>query len=170
MSATPWKTLHSSESQDWQTPRAFFGALNAEFGFGLDAAADDSSALCDVHLGPGSKHLPEMNDAMSCSWNRSRGAIWLNPPYGRDIGKWMAKAYEESRKGRTVVCLVMARTDTAWWHDYVMKAAEVRLVRGRLHFTRPDGQTGPSPCGSAVVVFTPWSSGPPAFRSMERPA
>lgn len=78
----------------------------------------------------------------------SGGALWLNPPYGRTIGLWMAKAVQASAVGAIVVALVPARTDTVWWHDHVMAAtAEVRLIRRRLHFG------GAVPL--AVVVYRP---------------
>ena len=73
----------------------------------------------------------------------------MNPPYGREIGKWMRKAYESSLYGATVVCLVPARTDTAWWHDYAMKG-EVEFVRGRLKF---GGSKASAPFPSAIVTF-----------------
>ena len=73
----------------------------------------------------------------------------MNPPYGRDIGKWMKKAFEESQKEATIVCLVPARTDTYWWHEYAMKG-EIRLIRGRLKFS--NAQNG-APFPSAIVVF-----------------
>lgn len=75
----------------------------------------------------------------------------MNPPYGRTIGKWVRKAWEASREGATVVCLLPARTDTAWWHDYCMRG-EVRFIRGRLKFG--DSKSG-APFPSAVVVFRP---------------
>jgi site-specific DNA-methyltransferase (adenine-specific) len=77
----------------------------------------------------------------------------MNPPYGREIGKWMAKAHEEADRGATVVCLVPARTDTAWWHDHAAKADEIRFVRGRLKFIRDDGRNDSAPFPSAVVIF-----------------
>lgn len=76
----------------------------------------------------------------------------MNPPYGREIGLWMRKAYEESLKGCIVVCLVPSRTDTAWWHDYVQGKAEVRFVRGRLKFGNAKNS---APFPSAVVIYRP---------------
>jgi hypothetical protein len=70
----------------------------------------------------------------------------MNPPYGRDIGKWMKKASESDA---TVVCLVPARTDTKWWHDYAMKG-EITFIRGRLKF---GNAVNSAPFPSAVVVF-----------------
>jgi len=75
----------------------------------------------------------------------------MNPPYGRVIGQWVKKAYESSLDGATVVCLLPARTDTSWWHDYCMKG-EIRFVRGRLKF---GGARGNAPFPSAVVIFRP---------------
>ena len=75
----------------------------------------------------------------------------MNPPYGREIGRWMRKAYESAHDGATVVCLVPARTDTAWWHDYAVRG-EVRFLRGRLRFG--DAKNS-APFPSAVVVFRP---------------
>ena len=76
----------------------------------------------------------------------------MNPPYGREIGRWMQKAYEASRSGATVVCLIPARTDTSWWHRYAMRG-EIRLLQGRLKFG--DGQNS-APFPSAIVIFRPY--------------
>jgi hypothetical protein len=73
----------------------------------------------------------------------------MNPPYGRSIGKWVTKAYEESLKGTPVVCLLPARTDTSWWQDYCVKGL-VKFVRGRLKFG--DGRNS-APFPSAIVIF-----------------
>lgn len=75
----------------------------------------------------------------------------MNPPYGREIGRWMKKAYDSSRSGAIVVCLVPARTDTAWWHDYAMKGS-IYFVRGRLKF---GGASNAAPFPNAVVTFFP---------------
>ena len=72
----------------------------------------------------------------------------MNPPYGRAIKHWVEKAYTESKRGATVVCLIPARTDTAYWHDYCFKG-EVRFLRGRLSFSNK----GTAPFPSAVVIF-----------------
>ena len=76
----------------------------------------------------------------------------MNPPYGREIGKWMKKAYQESKKGIIVVCLIPSRTDTKWWHEYAMKG-EIRFIKGRLYFTDQHGKTGTAPFPSAIVIF-----------------
>lgn len=131
----------SSATEMWATPQDFFDGLNREFGFDLDVCAVAGNAKC------ASFFTPEQ-DGLSQQW---RGVCWMNPPYGRTIGDWMRKAYESSLDGATVVCLVPARTDTRWWHEYASRG-EVRFIRGRLKFG--DAKTS-APFPSAVVVFHP---------------
>ena len=78
--------------------------------------------------------------------------VWMNPPYGREIGKWLKKAFDEVEAGRVskAVCLVPSRTDTKWWHDYCMKG-DIYFVKGRLKFGGGKKTTAPFP--SAIVVF-----------------
>jgi len=129
----------SSETDLWSTPQATFDKLHAEFGFALDVCAIPENAKCPRFFSP-------EQDGLTQEW---RGICWMNPPYGREIGRWMRKAYESSRAGATVVCLVPARTDTAWWHDYAVKG-EIRFIRGRLKF---GGQANSAPFPSAIVIF-----------------
>jgi phage N-6-adenine-methyltransferase len=133
--------LHwSSETDLWSTPKAFFDDLDREFGFTLDVCALAENAKCEQFYSP-------EDDGLRQEW---RGVVWMNPPYGREIKRWICKAYATALMGRaTVVCLVPARTDTGWWHDYCEKG-EVRLIRGRLRFG--DGKKD-APFPSAVVVF-----------------
>ena len=130
----------SSERDNWETPQDFFDKLNEEFGFTLDVCAEDDTAKCE-------KYYTKKDDAFTKEW---KGVCWMNPPYGRAIGVWLKKAYETSQNESTVVCLIPSRTDTKWWHDYVMQAAEIRFVKGRLKF---DGHKNSAPFPSAVVVF-----------------
>lgn len=130
---------YSSEKVEWETPQAFFDELDLEFGFDLDVCALPENAKCDRFFTP-------EDDGLSQEWC---GVCWMNPPYGRVIGDWMRKAYESSRQGATVVCLVPARTDTRWWHDYAMKG-EIRFIKGRLKF---GGAATSAPFPNAVVVF-----------------
>lgn len=130
----------SSETDLWETPQATFDALNMEFGgFTLDVCAIQSNAKCIRFFSPEQNGLEQ-------GWN---GTCWMNPPYGRGIGAWVKKAYESSLLGATVVCLLPARTDTAWWHDYC-QLGEVRFIRGRLKF---GGHKNNAPFPSAVVIF-----------------
>ncbi len=131
----------SSATAEWPTPQDFFDKCNAEFGpFDLDVCATSENAKC-------SRYFTKVDDGLSQIWG---GRIWMNPPYGRTIGLWMQKAYESAQSGRAiVVCLVPARTDTAWWHDYAMKG-RIRFIRGRLKF---GGHKNTAPFPSALVVF-----------------
>lgn len=128
----------------WETPQPFFDALHAEFNFEIDLCALPCNAKVPRFI------CPEQN-ALDEEWT---GRCWLNPPYGKGIEAWIKKAFEASQNGALVVCLIPARTETAWWHDYVMKG-EVRFIRGRLWFKQPDGKTGRPRFGSAVVIFRP---------------
>jgi phage N-6-adenine-methyltransferase len=133
--------MFSSSSDEWETPRGFFDAVNAVYRFGLDVCATHANAKCE-------RHFTKEEDGLSQSW---RGMCWMNPPYGRAIASWVKKAYESSLEpGTVVVCLLPARTDTAWWHDYVIAHAEsVHFIRGRLRFSG----RGSAPFPSALVVF-----------------
>ncbi len=137
---TSWeKGLFSSVKDDWETPQHLFDELNQEFGFELDVCADESNAKCK-------RYFTVEDDGLNMKWE---GVCWMNPPYGRVIGKWIKKAYESALNGAVVICLVPSRTDTKWWHDYCMKG-EVRFIKGRLKFGR---STNSAPFPSAVVIF-----------------
>lgn len=165
--------IHSSKDQAWRTPPEVFNPLNTEFNFKLDAATSGlDNALCPRYITPEDNALsarPWISYLEDPRWGAS---VWLNPPYGRDIGRWMRRAYEESQAGLVVVTLTMACTDTRWWEDYVWRAAEVRLVSGRIRFL--DSRTGErkaaAPKGSAVSVFRPGHVGPPKVSLVRFPA
>jgi len=137
-------SLMSSKSPEWETPQAFFERLDAEFGFTLDAAASSENTKC--------RDFYAIRD--NALWQSWPGIVWCNPPYGRLIGKFVRKAYQEAQRGSTVVMLIPSRTDTHYWHNYVMQAKEIRFVRGRLCFAE-NGNRGsePAPFPSAVIVF-----------------
>lgn len=140
--------LFSSKNMNWCTPPDLFAKLDEEFHFVLDAAATEKTKKCSRC------YTPEM-DGLSRSWNFG-GTVFCNPPYGREIGKWVRKAFEESRRGVRSVLLIPSRTDTRWFHDYIYGRAEIRFLRGRLRFTDEDGKPGDSaPFPSMVVVFNP---------------
>ena len=131
--------LFSSTTDEWETPAELFATLDAEFRFDLDVCADAGNAKC-------ARYFTREDDGLAQEW---AGACWMNPPYGREIGRWMAKARDSAAAGAVVVCLVPARTDTRWWHDHAAHG-EVRYLRGRLKF---GGASAGAPFPSAVVVF-----------------
>ena len=149
-------SLFSSGSGEWETPQEFFDILAAEFRFSLDAAASPLNTKVP------SRYYTKEDNALTRPW---RGVVWCNPPYGREIGAFIRKGYEEAQNGATVVMLIPARTDTAWWHGFVMEAAEIRFVRGRLKFV---GAENSAPFPSAIIVFRPEHQGPPVISSTER--
>jgi phage N-6-adenine-methyltransferase len=138
--------LYSSRSEEWATPQAFYDALDLEFHFTLDAAASKENAKCSQYIDKG-------QDALNMSWNyfTTGDRVWCNPPYGRSIGKWFAKARAEAARGALVVMLAHARTDTQWWHEHVQGiATEVRFVKGRLRF---GDSKNSAPFPSAVIIY-----------------
>lgn len=150
------KVHFSSKKQDWQTPQDFFNTLNDEFFFTLDVCANKDNHMLD-------NYLTEEEDGLTYDWGKN--ICWMNPPYGREISKWLRKAHSAALYGATVVCLIPARTDTKYWHNYVMKADEVRLVKGRLKF---QGAEHPAPFPSAVIVFRPFpTESYPTFSTIE---
>jgi phage N-6-adenine-methyltransferase len=130
--------LYSSATDDWATPQAFFDEWNSYFDFDLDACADDHNAKC-------ANYYTKEDDALKQPWS---GRVWMNPPYGREIEQWMHKAYNCGAE--VVVCLVPARTDTKWWHNYAKKG-DVFFLKGRLKFGKA---TTSAPFPSAIVVFS----------------
>jgi site-specific DNA-methyltransferase (adenine-specific) len=130
----------TSRSDEWATPRDLFRELDAEFHFDLDPCATPETATCARHFTPA-------DDGLAQTWT---GRVFMNPPYGRTIGAWMRKAWEASQTtAELVVCLVPARPDTRWWHDYAERG-ERRFLKGRLRFG--DAKSG-APFPSALVVF-----------------
>lgn len=132
----------SSATDEHETPPEFFAKLEARYGpFDLDPC-------CLPHSAKAPRFFTPEDDGLAQRWT---GRVFMNPPYGRTIGDWVRKAYESARAGALVVCLLPARTDTAWWHDYAAKG-EVEFVRGRLKF---GGAKFNAPFPSAIVVFWP---------------
>jgi phage N-6-adenine-methyltransferase len=129
----------SSASDVWATPQDLFDALDSIFCFTVDVCALPENAKCPTYFTP-------EHDGLKQEW---AGTVWMNPPYGRAIGKWMRKAWGSSQQGATVVCLVPARTCTKWWHDYATRGA-ITFLRGRLKF---GGSNNSAPFPSAQVVY-----------------
>lgn len=133
---------YSSATEVWATPQGFFDKYNRIFNFEVDVCALAENAKCERYFTP-------EQDGLRQEWV---GVCWMNPPYGRQIGLWVKKAYEAACAGNAiVVCLLPARTDTAWWHDYCIYG-EIEFIRGRLKF---GGSPHSAPFPSALVVFNP---------------
>ena len=122
--------LFLSMRLDWRTPKGLIEELKKEFGEMFDPCPSNSKF-----------------NGLEIEWEETN---FVNPPYGREITKWCKKAFEESQKGKTIIMLVASRTDTKWWHDYLMKADEIRFIKGRLKF---DDQKNSAPFPSAIVIF-----------------
>lgn len=129
----------SSKSDMWETPQDLFEQLHNQFGFTLDVCAVSENAKCKNYF------TPDI-DGLKQEWT---GVCWMNPPYGRTIGLWVKKAWESARGGATVVCLLPARTDTRWFHDYCTQG-KIEFLRGRLKF---GGHKNSAPFPSMMVVF-----------------
>lgn len=120
----------------------FFDELNGEFHFTLDPAANEANHKCETFF------TKEQN-GLTCQWGGH--TVFCNPPYGREIGKWVQKAWEEHKtNGNTVVMLLPAQTDTRWFHEFIYGKAEIRFVRGRLKF---GNATNSAQFPSMVVVW-----------------
>lgn len=138
--------LMTSNRQDWETPQKFFDELDKEFNFTLDPCASDSNTKCEYYY-----TIEE--DGLKQNW--SNETVFCNPPYGKEIAKWVKKCYEEWKNHNvTVVMLIPARTDTSYFHDYIYGNAELRFVRGRIKF-EIDGNNfgGGATFPSMVVIF-----------------
>ena len=135
--------MFSSKSNDWSTPQDFFDELNAEFGFTLDPCADEFNHKCN-------KYFTEGDDGLLQDWGGE--IVFCNPPYGKAIKDWVRKAYIEGCKpNTTVVLLIPARTDTAYFHDYIYhEAKEIRFIRGRLKF---GNSKNAAPFPSMIVIY-----------------
>jgi site-specific DNA-methyltransferase (adenine-specific) len=139
------ETLFSSSRMDWETPQEFFDKLNEEFHFTLDPCASDLNHKCE-------KYYTAEQDGLQQDWSGEK--VFCNPPYGRNVAKWVKKCYDETHTGdcKLAVMLISARTDTKWFHDYIYNhnADEIRFIKGRLKF---GGGNVNAPFPSMVVVF-----------------
>lgn len=132
-----------AQSIEWSTPDDVFVQLKVEFGpFDLDPCATAETAKARLFYSI-------QDNGLMQEWH---GLVFMNPPYGRGIGEWVRKAHDASLEGATVVCLLPASTDSWWWHDHVLRAADIRFIRGRLKFK---GAQHNAPFPSVIVVFRP---------------
>jgi len=157
-SSGDWDIIHSSKNLEWRTPPELFKMLNDEFVFDVDAASSPENALCDHYWTPD-------DDALAIDWSRTvirhdgtPPHVFLNPPYGRNVGKWIDKAIEQQGHGCAVVMVVMASTDTKWWEKLWEAASEIRFITGRVRFLDSEGnEQSACPKGTAIVVLRPFA-------------
>ena len=134
--------MFSGKKDDWTTPPDFFKQLDNEFHFTLDVASSEENHLCK-------NYFTIETDGLSQDWGGHK--VFCNPPYGRQIGKWVQKAWEEAKKpNTTIVMLLPARTDTKWFHNYIYHQAKIRFIKGRLKF---GGSQNSAPFPSMVVIW-----------------
>jgi len=133
--------MFSSRNSEWATPQALFELWDAAFHFEVDVCATSANAKCKRFFSP-------EEDGLAQRW--APRVCWMNPPYGREIAKWVKKADEEAERGATVVCLLPARTDTKWWHAYIQYRHQVVFLKGRFKFV---GAKHAAPFPSCIVVM-----------------
>lgn len=130
------EVMFSSKTDLWATPQAFFDEVNEEFNFDLDVCATRENAKCQ-------RFFTDQEDGLK--QDRGGAMCWCNPPYGREIGRWVEKASKYN-----CVMLLPARTDTRWFHNFIYKKAEIRFLKGRLKF---GSSKNSAPFPSMLVVF-----------------
>lgn len=133
--------MFSSKTPEWATPQHVFDELNKEFDFTLDPCSTHENAKCEYHF-------TKEEDGLSQNWGGQR--VFCNPPYGKELIKWVKKCHDEAIKGAFVVMLIPARTDTKWFHEYIYHKAKIRFIRGRLKFGNAKNS---APFPSMIVVF-----------------
>lgn len=136
--------MFSSKSDMWETPQYLFDRLDRKFHFDIDVCATEENAKCK-------RYYTKEQDGLSQEW---KGICWCNPPYGREIIKWVRKASISAKNGATIVMLIPARTDTKWFHEYIYKKENVNIkfIRGRLKFGTAQNA---APFPSMLVLFKP---------------
>ncbi len=155
---------YQTPKDEWGTPQWLFDLLDQEFHFNVDAAATEENTKCLFFFDDALERPwyegddPELVKDLEGLGMAVARTFFLNPPYSAgNIDRFMQKAYEESQKGATVVCLVPCATDTRWWHNYAMKAQEIRFIKGRVRFVGYDAegkQIKNSPTfASCVLIF-----------------
>jgi len=138
------KKAFSTRTEEWETPLDLYNKLNNIYKFTLDPCCTKESAKCD-------KYYTKEDNGFIKDW--SNEVVFMNPPYGRQIGLWIEKAYKESLKGAIVVCLIPARTDTKYWHNFIFKyAKQILFIKGRISFINGN-KKAPAPFPSAIIEF-----------------
>ena len=153
--------LMSSDRQDWETPQEFVELIEKKlnFKFDLDSCAYD-------HTAKAPKWYTEEDDALKQDWTiKPKTNVWMNPPYGGALPTWLEYAYNQSQiHDSRVVCLIPARTDTAWFHDIATRGLIV-FLRGRIKFQQQGEKTG-SPAFPSMLVIFDGHNNEPGFKSI----
>ena len=150
------EVIFSTGKDDWGTPKLLFDKLHYEFNFCVDVCAESDNALLD-------QYVDEYHDALKCNWGdyctrvhaASRYYIhnfFMNPPYS-NVAAFIERMAKESidNKHNRYVALVASRTDTKWFHEWVLPfASEIRFIKGRLTFA---GAESTAPFPSLIVVY-----------------
>ena len=155
------KGMYTSDDRDWETPQWLFNDLNNIFNFDIDVCADENNTKCsefygDVPIGYDYDHKPVgtvYKNGLMQDW---AGKIcWMNPPYGREVSKWVTKAKSETNgiPNTVVVGLLPARLDTKWFHDNCLDSTLIGFIKGRLKFSTYNKRPAPAPFPSMVVVW-----------------
>jgi phage N-6-adenine-methyltransferase len=129
--------MFSSKTDLWETPQDLFDKYNAIYNFETDVCALPENAKCKKYFTP-------ETDGLKQEW---KGTCWCNPPYGREIGKWVEKAVNSFA---TVVMLLPARTDTKWFHNFCLPYGKIEFIKGRLKFGNAKNS---APFPSMIVIF-----------------
>lgn len=139
------KALFSSNTSNWETPTDLFYKLDQIYQFNTDVCALPENAKCKDF------YTPEIN-GLNQVWE---GTVWMNPPYGKEMYKWIEKAYNEMFRGVTIVALLPVRTDTKWFHDFINEkvGVSVKFIKGRLKFSNSKNS---APFPSMIVEFKYW--------------
>ena len=136
------KGIFSSRTDEWSTPQDLFDVLNEKYHFDLDPCADTFNHKCELYY-------TKEEDGLKRPWEGHN--VYCNPPYGREIGKWVQRGYEQSKLPNTsVVMLLPARTDTKWFHEFIYGKGEITFLKGRLKF---GNSRNSAPFPSMIVVF-----------------
>lgn len=142
--------MFSSKSDEWETPIKFFNErIYWTFGFNEGDCIDVAASINNNKL---PRYFTKEDNGLKQEWKSDQ--CWMNPPYGREIGLWIKKAYEEcliKRNTKRVVCLLPARTDTKWFHEIIYNKASITFIKGRLKFGESKNS---APFPSMIVVFS----------------
>jgi site-specific DNA-methyltransferase (adenine-specific) len=137
------KIQFSSKNKNWETPQSLFNQYNEIYNFTYDLAADKFNKKCKFYFS-------KKDNSLTKDWHKIKGWLWLNPPYGRDVIKWVEKSHNEALKGAKIIMLIFAKTDTKYFHNYIYNKYEIEFLKGRLKFGNSKNN---APYGNMIVKF-----------------